>query len=156
MTYVLDTSSFIVLGHYFPERFPSFWQLFDTLVQSGRIISVREVKRELEHQATRAHLVDWIKRNPGCFKTPDSDETRFVAEIFKVPHFQQLVGSRQRLQGTPAADPFLIAAAKIRGGSVITEEASKPHAAKIPNVCAHFGVGCLNLEELMAKESWSF
>ena len=31
-----------------------------------------------------------------------------------------------------------------------------PNAAKIPNVCDHFGIPCVNLEGFMAKEKWEF
>ena len=48
MIYVFDTSSFRVLGNYYPDRFPSFWEMFDELVAAGRIVSVREVHRELD------------------------------------------------------------------------------------------------------------
>ena len=39
MVYVVDTSSFIVVSHYFPDRFPSFWVHFDALADSGRLLS---------------------------------------------------------------------------------------------------------------------
>ncbi|MBI1802160.1 MAG: DUF4411 family protein, partial [Chloroflexi bacterium] len=39
---------------------------------------------------------------------------------------------------------------------VVTDELLKPNAAKIPNVCAHFGVACLTLEGFMETENWTF
>lgn len=80
MIYVFDTNSFRVLGNYYPDRFPSFWEMFDGLV----------------------------------------------------------------------------AAAGARGGCVVTEEANTQNAAKIPNVCEHFGVDCTNVEGFMERESWTF
>ena len=64
----------------------------------------------------------------------------------------------ETLHGTPVADPFVIACAKIRQGTVVTEERLKPHAAKIPNVCQHPGVSvpCIDLEDFMQKQGWSF
>jgi hypothetical protein len=79
-----------------------------------------------------------------------------VAEIFRISHFQGLIGQKQRLKGDPVADPFVIACAKVRGGSVVTEEQFKPNAAKIPNVCQHFNVPCIDLEEFMHQQKWSF
>ena len=32
----------------------------------------------------------------------------------------------------------------------------KKNAAKIPNVCEHFGVHCTNVEGFMERESWTF
>jgi hypothetical protein len=118
MVYVFDTSSFIVLGHYFPERFPSFWLNMDRCVQNGELVSVREVYAELSGQGKRAHLDKWIDANKNIFLIPDSAETTFVGSIFSVPHFQQNVSERQRLKGTPVADPFVIAAAATRSGCV--------------------------------------
>ncbi len=80
----------------------------------------------------------------------------FISQIFSVQHFQNLVGKKQRLKGTPVADPFIIACAKIKNGCVITEEAFKPNAAKIPNICKYFNVDCTNVEGLMQREGWRF
>jgi hypothetical protein len=38
----------------------------------------------------------------------------------------------------------------------VTEEKLKPNAAKIPNVCAHFQIPCINLERFMRDQNWSF
>jgi hypothetical protein len=156
MTYILDTSTFIICGHYFPSRFPTFWQEFNGLVQAGRIISVREVRNELDHEANRKHLRNWVDGNREIFLLPEPDETRFVARIFDVTHFQQLIGEKQRLKGRPVADPFVIASAHVRSGIVVTEESLKPNAAKIPNVCEHFGIDCISIEEMMELEGWEF
>ena len=58
--------------------------------------------------------------------------------------------------GKPVADPFVIARAKISGACVVTQEKKTDNAAKIPNVCDHFGIRCINLEGFMEKESWKF
>ncbi|MBK8246690.1 MAG: DUF4411 family protein [Gemmatimonadetes bacterium] len=79
-----------------------------------------------------------------------------VAEIFRVPHFQQLIGEKQRLRGQPVADPFLIARAKALGWSVVTEEVMKPNAAKIPNVCQHFGIPCTDMKGLLTSLGWKY
>ena len=156
MIYVFDTSSFRVLGNYYPDRFPSFWEMFDGLVAAGRIVSVREARRELEDQSTKAHLDRWVDRNKRIFLSPSAEETEFVRRIFEVGHFQQLVSDRNVLKGGPVADPFLIAAAWSRGGCVVTEESMKENAGKIPNVCERFGVDWTNVEGFMERESWTF
>ena len=80
----------------------------------------------------------------------------FVVRIFEIPHFRQLVGDKQLARGSPVADPFVIASEYERGASVVTEEINRVNAGKIPNVCARFGVECINLQELMEREGWSF
>jgi len=44
----MDTSSFIVMGHFFPERFPSFWLQLNNLADQNLLVSVSEVWKELE------------------------------------------------------------------------------------------------------------
>ena len=81
---------------------------------------------------------------------------QFVSQIFSVPHFQALVPEKSQLDNRPCADPFVIARAKIINGCVVTEEKWKPNAAKIPNVCEHFGIDCTNLQGFMEREGWTF
>jgi len=155
MIYVFDSSTLIDLfRYYYRNRFPSLWEKFDQAVKAESILSVREVYNEIEHGGDR--LSEWAKNNRGLFQPPVPEELVFVAEIFAVSHFQSLVRKQERLQGKPVADPFVIAKAKVLGGCVVTEEDKKPNASRIPNVCEHFGVACLNLEGFMEKENWTF
>jgi Domain of unknown function (DUF4411) len=159
LIYVFDTSSFNVFKPYYPKAFPAFWGQIDTLVREGRLISVREVRKELDGNISKApHLQDWIDKNKDIFLIPTDAETEFLAEIFAVPHFQQNVTQKQLYKGTPVADPFVIAAAKVRGADacVVTEEDNKPNSARIPNICQHFGVRCMNVEGFLEQEGWTF
>ena len=145
-----------VLGNYYPKRFPSFWEKFNRAVTIGKIASVREVRRELVFQVHHTHLFDWVEGQKGLFLPPSPAETRFVSEIFSIPHFLTLVNQKSLLEGRPCADPFVIARAKVINGCVVTEETRRPNAAKIPNVCDHFGVDCTNLQGFMQREGWTF
>lgn len=165
MIYVFDTSSIRALQHFYPRVFKSIWDGLDALVQQGQLVSTREVYSEVERQAISAEVLNWAKNNKLIFTTPNNDELRFVATIFQVKHFQSLIGKQQQLKGTPVADPFVIAKAKIAYATVVTEEGwqrpsqtltPKPNAAKIPNVCAHFNVPCLDLENFMQQQGWTF
>jgi Domain of unknown function (DUF4411) len=158
MIYVFDTSSLSKLKHFFPKVFKSVWTGLDSLVQAGELISTREVWNEIERGDVDQYTNQWLKDRKQIFTTPTADELRFVAQIFQVPHFQALIGEKQRLVGTPVADPFIIACAKIRKGTVVTEERIKPNAAKIPNVCIHpsVDVPCIDLETFMQKQGWTF
>lgn len=156
MIYVFDSSPLIDLfRYYYPDRFPSLWENFDALVIQQRIISVREVRLELEGYGDR--LSYWVNDHRDLFITPTAAELNFVAEIFKKTHFQALVRKKEQLQGKPVADPFVIANARVlEEGCVVTQELKKPKAARIPNVCDHFGIPCMNLEAFMEKEEWRF
>ncbi|MGF7191821.1 hypothetical protein JOE11_004894 [Robbsia andropogonis] len=165
MSYVFDTSSIRSLQHFYPRVFRSIWDDLETLASQGLLISTREVLNELERQAVSEDVLKWVGEHRSMFLTPNAEELQFVATIFQVKHFQALIGQQQRLKGTPVADPFVIACAKVYGSTVVTEEGwmrpsasltPKPNAAKIPNVCAHFGIPCIDLEEFMHQRDWKF
>ena len=155
MAYVFDTNSFRVLGNYYPDQFPTFWRQFNQAVTDGKIISVKEVHRELESQV-QPPLSDWIEDHKVIFIPPRATEMQFITSIFSIRHFQTLVSVQSRLTGIPCADPFVIAKAEFIDGCVITEETLKPNAAKIPNVCEHFKIDCTNLQGFMEREGWTF
>ena len=126
------------------------------MLTNGDIKLVRESYNEIMKLNTKDRPAKWAKDNRNLFSTPSVDELQFVNEIFAVPHFQQLIEKKKILSGRPVADPFVIAKAKVEDACVVTEEAYKENASKIPNVCEHFDVECINLEDFMLKENWQF
>lgn len=156
MIYVVDTNSLNVLRNFYPDTFPSFWDHFDGLVSDGELVSVEEVYEEIGQLVGSPHVTDWADNNRRIFAPPTEEEMAFVAEIFAVRHFQQLVSKDKLLRGGHVADPWLIARARAVDGCVITEEKLKPNAAKIPNVCEHFGIACKNMQELLADKGWRY
>lgn len=156
MIHFLDTSSLRLLEGYYPSRFPSFWTRFDASTGNGDIASVEEVLKEVNNGAAAQHLFDWIDSNKEFFQAPDGTVLEFVQTIFGVPKFQEVVGMKQLLKGSPVADPFIIAAAQVVRGCVVTQERPKPNSAKIPTICQHFGVHCCDLEAMMTRLKWKF
>jgi len=155
--YVFDTNSLsVILKHYYPERFPSLWIELNEMLTNEDIKLVRESYNEIMKLSANDRPAQWAKENRRLFATPSVDELHFVNEIFAVPHFQQLIEKKKILSGRPVADPFVIAKAKLEDAIVVTEEEYKENAAKIPNVCKHFDVECINLEDFMQKENWQF
>ena len=156
MTYVFDSSSFIVLGHFYPDRFPTLWSYFNGLTADGRVIICEGSNRETRTRAQNKPYLTGLRQTSRYFLSPSNEETAFIRQMFLIPRFQSLIKIRQVLKGEPAADPFVIASAFVRKACVVTEETEKPNAVKIPNVCGHFGIECTNLEGLMEKEGWRF
>ncbi len=155
--YVFDSGPLIILfNHFYRERFPSLWKHFDEMIEDCRITSTREVFNELK--AAEDTLASWCKVNrEKVFITPTAAELAIVTKIFNVPHFQMMIRKKERLQGRPVADPFVIARAKfLENACVVTTEKDKPNAAQIPNVCKHFDVDCVDLEGFMKLEKWRF
>lgn len=155
-SYVIDSCSLIKLGHFFPSRFPSLWKHIETLTTSGRLISVKECRKEIDSYGNDDFIKVWAKDHSSIFLPATPKETQFVSEIFAVKHFSTLISEKAILQGKTVADPFLIASAKINSFTLVTEELYKDKAAKIPNVCRHFGVKYITLEELMEMENLTF
>ncbi len=54
------------------------------------------------------------------------------------------------------ADPFIIAKARIEDAVVVTQEEFKENGVKIPNICNHFHISCLDLEGFLKSEAWIF
>lgn len=159
MDYALDTNSISqVYRFYYPGIFPSLWEKFYDLVRSGRASSVAEVAAELAARPELGPAVRDLQRvNTNFFSEPTASERQFIARIFAVPHFRDLISRQTRLKATLAADPYLIAKVGVEPGlCVVTEEVFRPNASGIPNVCLYFNVPCINLRQLMEREGWRF
>ena len=154
--YLLDTNTFRVFAHYYPDAFPSFWADLETLVDNHLMLSCSEVYKEIDYETQEEHLLEWAENHTGIFEYPSGEEMQAVAEIFKIKHFQQLIGEKQRIRGRAVADPFLVAKGICSAGTVVTEEGYKPNSAKIPNICEHFNVRCIKAREFLVECKLSY
>lgn len=153
--YVIDTSVISALHrNYYRRQFVTLWERFDEMIAEGRFTSTRESYRELDDGGGESF--EWAQQNVGLFVTPNAKEGGFVAQIYAVAHFQANIEKQKILKGGKNADPFLIARAATLGATVLTMEQLKPQAAKIPNICDHFKVPCVDLRKFMEKEKWIF
>ncbi len=109
MIYVFDTSSLRELQHFYPSIFQSIWPRLDALVNSGELVSTREVYNELQIQRVSPDVLTWCNSHRHIFAVPTSDEQNFMSTIFGLSHFRALVPPTAALRGTPVADPFVIA-----------------------------------------------
>ena len=111
--YSLDTNTLSqIYRFYYKDRFPSFWIRFDNLVSSRRASSVSEVETELKGPIGLSSAVQELKwLNQEFFSLPSSGEQDFIAQIFRIPHFLNLLSAKAITKGTPVADPFVIAKA---------------------------------------------
>jgi len=157
MKYVFDNNTLTaIFRHYYYDRFPSFWDKFNHLVEIKEIISVREVRREIEALSRSDNLEKWVKTNPDFFEAPITAELQFITTIYGNKHFQQNLEKKKLLHGGSFSDPFIIAKAKINNGIVVTQEQYKENATKIPNICKHFNIECIDLEGFLNNENWQF
>lgn len=161
MLYLLDANVIITAkDHYYAiDQVPEFW---DWLVHQGRAGKIKmpfetfeEVSagRDKDHpffawrkdKATSEGLLLEEKVDPGAVQ-------RVIAEGYAPDLSDDEVSYIGR-------DPFLVAYALDRPDrTVVTTETPKPRATrqnrKLPDVCAHFGVPCINTFQLTRALGW--
>lgn len=148
MIYVFDTSPLInIFKNYYPRRFPSLWKKFNELVNNENLISCRENYREIEERDD--NLFEWAKNHEKIFKSPSAEEGKFISQIYSIPLFRDNIEQQKLLKGGCNADPFVVAKAKSEDACVVTLEKFKSNSPKIPNICGHFKIECLDLEGFM-------
>ena len=70
MSYVFDNSPLSALfRNYYRKAFPTLWARFDKLVADNRLVSTREVLREIEDGPIES-LRDWAAQERHLFSTP--------------------------------------------------------------------------------------
>ncbi len=154
--YLFDTSVFINSWHkyYPPSVFITYWQFLDQLIDAEAVVSCWEVYKEIERQ--RDNLFDWCKDRKAIFEKPSEETTiEMVSLMNKYPNFAAVGGSKN------AADPWVIAHAKLRGAIVVTDEhfAEKQRPTKppkIPNVCDELGVQRRTIVEFLSENEAHF
>jgi hypothetical protein len=148
VVYWVDTCSFTKLRRDYPrEQFEPVWLLVENLVGDGRLKSVEEVKVEIDAQDDL--IAKWANENRNLF-IPLEDDIQEAARQILAKH-PTLVDTRKR---KGSADPFIIGAATIHGGKVVTEEkhSGGPEKVKIPDVCDALKVDCISMLELLKRE----
>jgi len=149
MVYCIDTSALIAAWYerYKPNRFPKLWSQFHQLIADGRLVSSPLVHAECHHRSPELH--EWLADRKQMFVAVDELVQGQVD--FIVNTYTGLVAAGNEKF---AADPFVIALAKVNGHTVVTEETGLDSLRKIPGVCRAMNVPCINLAELIDAEDW--
>jgi len=152
MKYIFDSGPFIDCRYYFPNIFKSYWYKLNHLAENKDILSVKEVYNEILRGSDI--ISEWADKNKEIFEKPTSDEFSVVSDILS--RHRELIRAMNISGGTPVADPFIIAKAKVKNLIVVTQETYRDNAHKIPNICKELGVRYMSLEEFMNNEGWEF
>ena len=156
MIYIYDSNVFSqIFRSYYRSVFPSLWSNFDALVSDGRILSTDEVRRELEDRLT-PDLETWLSANIQLFPPTSTSEARFIRNLVRDRHFQQIVEDKKIRYGGKNADLYVVAKASVLDATVVTQEKGSSHGARIPDVCRRFSIPCINLQQFMEAENWEF
>ncbi len=146
--YVLDSSAlFDLKKHYNPTIFKRLWEMFDQLCDSGVIISVKEVYREIHRGED--WLLEWSDKHKKMFMAPET-----IEECCIIDELQQAEPSWiDPNSDKPVADPFVIACAKTRGLIIIQHEQLNRN---LPKHAKRLGVTCYRLQDFFEAENWEF
>lgn len=156
--YSLDTSVFMdwQARYYPPDIFKSMITKVDVLIANGECSAVDLVKEEIDAVGT-PELRTWAKNHPALFVALDPLVQVEAASI--EARYPDLMDPKSPYQ---SADAYVIALAKVKGGTVVSQEtsAAEKRSAKrthyIPDVCRDLGIPCINLLGLMRREKWNF
>ena len=155
MGYSIDTSSLIDAWYiyYQPGTFLSLWKEIEELGKSGILCAPKEVKDELKTYEEREDnpLYRWGQEQAHMFvdQTPEMQ-----IEIQRLSDSCKRLVRPGRLR--PDADPYVIALAKVNGWTVITEEKRERGQLKIPNVCEHYEIDCIDICTFVHSQGWCF
>jgi len=152
LRYAIDTSSLLdgYVRLYAPDVFPSVWTHIDGLIAAGHLRGPEEVLVELSKKDDMAHA--WAKKRKSSLFLPLVPSLQLaVAEILKEhPNFVKA----QKIQS--AADPFVIALAKIEQCAVVTAErlSGSLKRPRIPDVCQNLGIKCMAIIEMLRESGF--
>jgi hypothetical protein len=149
--YCIDTSSLIAAWEerYPIDNFPNFWRLMDGAIQAGKIVAPQAVFDETKKKSEELHA--WLADRNTTFLELDAPTQREVRAIL-AKHQRLVAEKKQRF----AADPFVIAVAKLQNLRIVTEErpTGSINRPNIPDVCSDYGLTYINLLQLIRTEVW--
>lgn len=153
--YWLDSNVFIEgrKGPYDFDIAPRFWDILDELIRDSRISCPILVYDELTDG--QDDLSEWAKerRRAGLFTEPSEAVQRTFRRVAAYVT-QRYPDNQSRRRFMNRADPWVIAHALSQGGSVVTLEEKvmdTSQQVKIPNVCSHFSVTCINTYQMLRE-----
>ncbi len=152
MPYCFDTSALIECWtrSYPPDVFPGLWRNLESLVAHLQVICPEEVRTELRRQDDE--LVKWAEARSYIFVPLDADIQTATSEVL-AEHPLLMKATKNR----NGADPFVIATARVRHATVVTDErGGTPTKPKIPSVCNAMNVRCIDVLQFIREQGWSF
>lgn len=126
------------------QTFSGIWETLEKMISDGELISSSEILDELKDEM----LTNWAIQHRKCFLPLSKEIQDVTKQILK--QFPSLIQMKSVRNSN--ADPFLIATAIVKNGTVVTNE--KPcndnsSQVKIPNVCNAMSIPCITLQEFI-------
>jgi len=157
-TYAVDNDVLIILMRYYPPdkaAYHAIWDEIEALIKQKCIFSTIVVYDDImRYLGKDDRLKKWaISHKKRFFIFPDEETWQFAQDI--VRKFPDLVDRKKLETGEPDADPFLIALAKSKGATIVTQE-RKDLPNKIPMVASHYNVKSIDLHEFFEERKLKF
>jgi hypothetical protein len=133
----------------------SFWHWVADQIQAGQIVCPKRVYTEVaENEDHQDALAKWVKnrKDRGLCIMPSRRVQSLVGQIESFV-FSSYSGP-EAYDFSKGGDPWVIAHAWSDAGTVVTKESVRhPQAKKvrIPDVCEHFGVSCIDTLEMLKR-----
>ena len=166
-TYLVDSDVLITAKnlYYAFDLCPGFWKSLLHYHGEGRVFSVDRVRNELLVGRNDEELFQWVKNDvpKGFFLPVDTDElARVYTEIMLWVQRHPNYLDHAKAKFATGADGWLVACARVRGATVVTNEQPAPASrrdVKLPDVCEEFEVPRQNtfvmLRALGAQFDWT-
>ena len=154
--YVLDANVFIQAArHYYAfDLVPAFWKCLIDYAEAGHIRSIDRVKKELERG--NDPLRDWARDEfGGAFASTDEEDVVDVyTDIINWAQHNAQFTDAAKAEFAGAADPWLVAYARVKTCVTVTLEQPEPYLRKkikLPDVCRAFNVRFINTFEMLRE-----
>lgn len=155
MAYIFDTNIFIRSKNEMPmDIWPTFWERFRDMVNSGDIFTSITVKEEIDKG--KDELTEWLKTNaPKSFYLPlDADVMSQYASVQNWAKSNPVYSPQALNTFANVADAYLVATASAKQLTLVTYEGSSPNSKKrvmIPDACNAMGVRCCDLNTVLRE-----
>jgi len=165
-TFLIDTSALITpyRQYYAFDLVPSFWEKLKDCFESGKIVILDKVWKELKKGGSGDDLSGWLNNNRSSVSICTYKTEAIIKNYAEV--LQYIQTSNLYYESAIAAwavegiaDPWLIAAARVSDYIIVTEEQGskgigpkqKNKNPKIPDVAKALGVDTIPLFEMMRR-----
>jgi len=173
-SYCFDSGAFLYMARnrypFYPrDVFPQLWEKVETLVENEQLFICQEAFEEMSggqstsvaNKSNEDKLISWMeemKSKNASFVRKTNENIQRCAEKISSDYPMLIDQNRPK-----DADPYIIAHAQISNAVVVTQELlpKKPTAnpkfmGKIPDVCKHLNIECVDLVDFMRKEKMVF
>lgn len=160
--YVLDTSVFVeAKKRYYGFAFcPGFWEWIDQQNIVGKVMSIENVLEEISEKDDE--LTKWSKARADRLFLPIDNSTRSKSKDVSrwvLDRRKEGFSRRSIERFTTKADYLIVTYAKVHVCIVVSEEVKvgpESKKVKIPNVCEHFEVDCIDTFQMLKREKVRF